>query len=99
MVHGVHSRNYHICRHISAPSSLKRTQAKGLIKYSSHLKTTRMSKILTFYGIITEIAPKYRRFSYAKNSELYMNQRWKIAITGILQKTTIATGGTSTRVN
>ena len=28
----------------------------------------------------------YRRFIYAKNSELYMNQRWKIAITGILQK-------------
>ena len=29
---------------------------------------------------------KYRRFSYAKTFDLYMNQRWKIAITEILQK-------------
>ena len=53
------------------------------------MKGTRIVKIsqvlaMIFYGIITEIALKYRRFSYAK--ELYMNQRWKIAITGILQK-------------
>ena len=47
-----------------------------------------MSKLLalSFYGTITEIVLKHRRFSYAKNSQLVMNQRWKIAITAILQK-------------
>ena len=44
---------------------------------------------MIFSGIITEIALKNRRFIYATNSELYISQRWKIGITGILQKKAI----------
>ena len=42
---------------------------------------------MVFCGINTEIALKNRNFIYATKSELYMSQRWKISITGILQKT------------
>ena len=48
---------------------------------------------MIFYGINTEISLKNCRFIYATNSELYMNQRWKIAIIGILQKKRYLTVG------
>ena len=62
----------------SSPRTLGYTEVIGFIKSHSQLTATKISQVLAliFYGIISEIALKYCKFTYAKNSELYMNHRW-----------------------